>query len=206
VIGDSVSIGYTPHVAAKLAGKVQVQHSPSAGGGGADDTPYGAQCILGESAGHTESFLRTARYEPVKWGVILFNFGLHDMETNATGGAHSLANYSAQLTAIAEKLQGTGSKLLYVATTPFMPYTSLGDPIVSKLNAAAKLIMDAKRIPIIDLWGHVVAKCGPVPYSNCSICAREPCSYHYNAAGYDYIAGPLVAAILKAVRYLPLGS
>ena len=161
VIGDSVSIGYTPHVAAKLAGKVQVQHSPSAGGGGADDTPYGAQCILGESAGHTESFLRTARYEPVKWGVILFNFGLHDMETNATGGAHSLANYSAQLTAIAEKLQGTGSKLLYVATTPFMPYTSLGDPIVPKLNAAAKLIMDAKRIPIIDLWGHVVAKCGP---------------------------------------------
>ena len=76
IIGDSVSIGYTPHVISKLVGKVQVQHSPSAGGGGADDTPYGSQCILGQSAGHTENFIRTAKYELAKWDVITFNFGL----------------------------------------------------------------------------------------------------------------------------------
>ena len=109
-------------------------------------------------------------------GQILFNFGLHDMETNSSGGGHSLANYSAQLTAVTTKLQGTGAKLLYVATTPFMPYTSLGDPVVSKLNQLAQAIMEPRQIPVVDLWSHVVAKCGPVPYTNCSICAREPCS------------------------------
>ena len=66
-----MSIGYTPHVAAALAGKVQVQHSPAAGGGGADDTPYGKQCIV-----TLESFLRTADYRKVKWDLITFNFGL----------------------------------------------------------------------------------------------------------------------------------
>ena len=40
-IGDSVSIGYTPQVAALLNGSVQVQHSPWGGGGGADDVANG---------------------------------------------------------------------------------------------------------------------------------------------------------------------
>jgi hypothetical protein len=80
VIGDSVSIGYTPHVIEMLQGKVQVQHSPAAGGGGADDTPYGEQCIV-----TLESFLRTAKYEPAKWDVITYNFGLQYVPHTAAG-------------------------------------------------------------------------------------------------------------------------
>ena len=82
IIGDSVSIGYTPHLQTLLSSKVQVQHAPSAGGGGADDTPYGLQCIVHP----LESFIRTARYEPAHFDLITFNFGLHDMEYNTTDG------------------------------------------------------------------------------------------------------------------------
>jgi len=192
IIGDSVSIGYTPHLIAMLEGKVQVQHAPSAGGGGADDTPYGKQCIV-----ELESFIRTARYEEAKYDLITFNFGLHDMEYNSTDGAHSVANYTAQLGAIADRLVATKSKLLYVATTPFMPYDTKGDPIVERLNAVGLQVAKARGIPYVDLYSRVTAKCG-AKYQTCPICAKDPCAYHYTAAGYDWIAAPLAAAILNA--------
>lgn len=60
VIGDSVSEGYEPVVAANLSGKIYVQHSPWSVGGGADDVNNGLNC--------EEEFLRTAMYEPGKGG------------------------------------------------------------------------------------------------------------------------------------------
>lgn len=45
IIGDSVSIGYTPFVATELASVALVQHSPWGGDGGAEETKYGANCI-----------------------------------------------------------------------------------------------------------------------------------------------------------------
>ena len=45
VVGDSVSIGYTPFVADVMAATAFVQHSPWGGGGGAEETLYGARCI-----------------------------------------------------------------------------------------------------------------------------------------------------------------
>ena len=107
-----------------------------------------------------ESFLRTADYAPAKWDVITFNFGLHDMQYNATGGAHSVANYTAELEQIADKLLATGSKLLYIATTPFMPNYLKGDPIVQQLNAQALMVTKARGIPYVDLYTRVTDKCG----------------------------------------------
>eukprot|EP00729_Bicosta_minor_P006593 gene6593-6147_t len=193
IIGDSVSIGYTPHVAAALSGKVQVQHSPAAGGGGADDAPYGKQCII-----TLESFLRTADYRKVKWDLITFNFGLHDMD-NSTGGLHSIANYTAQLEEIADKLIATGSKLLYVATTPYMPNHLKGDGIVEVLNAKALMVANARGIPYVDLYTRVTDKCGK-SYATCPICLKDPCAFHYTQEGYEWIQAPLSAAILNATR------
>jgi hypothetical protein len=46
VIGDSISIGYTPWVAKALAPLALVQHSPwDLSDGGAEDTAYGLQCL-----------------------------------------------------------------------------------------------------------------------------------------------------------------
>lgn len=65
VIGDSVSEGIEPVLAANLSDVAFVQHSPWSGGGGADDVNNGVNC--------EEEFLRTALYQPAKWDLISFN-------------------------------------------------------------------------------------------------------------------------------------
>jgi hypothetical protein len=46
IIGDSVSIGYTPLVATAMAKVALVQHSPfDHRDGGAEETAYGVQCL-----------------------------------------------------------------------------------------------------------------------------------------------------------------
>jgi hypothetical protein len=46
IVGDSVSIGYTPHVTRLMASRAMVQHSPyDASDGGAEETAYGVQCL-----------------------------------------------------------------------------------------------------------------------------------------------------------------
>ena len=62
LIGDSISIGYTPHVRELLKGKANVHRIPTNGG----PTTNGVANLkswLGDS----------------KWDVIHFNFGLHDL-------------------------------------------------------------------------------------------------------------------------------
>jgi hypothetical protein len=41
ITGDSVSLGYTPFLAAALADICVVQHAPAGGDGGAEETAYG---------------------------------------------------------------------------------------------------------------------------------------------------------------------
>ena len=55
--------------------------------------------------------------------------------------------------------------------------------------------MAAKGIPVVDLHAVVTNICGAV-YTNCSLCRMEPCSFHYNAAGY----GPIAAAVAAEFR------
>jgi hypothetical protein len=43
VIGDSVSLGYAPFLATALAADCVVQHGPSGGDGGAEETAYGLE-------------------------------------------------------------------------------------------------------------------------------------------------------------------
>ena len=55
------------------------------------------------------------------------------------------------------------------------------------------------NIPYIDLHKTVTDICAPNPphnYVNCSLCRMEPCSFHYNPAGY----GPIAAAVATAFR------
>ena len=62
LIGDSISIGYTPHVVAALKGKVEVRHHR----GNAQHTGTGLK-MLDRWIGETE------------WDVIHFNWGLWDL-------------------------------------------------------------------------------------------------------------------------------
>lgn len=72
IIGDSISIGYTPPLTKLLAGKAVVTHNP----GNAAHSGYGLAKLdqwLGETA----------------WDVIHFNHGLHDLKLIEKDGKNS---------------------------------------------------------------------------------------------------------------------
>ena len=69
-IGDSLSLGMIPHVAANLSDIALVQHAPWGGDGGAEETTYGLACI--------DFFLHSPSGMSIKPDLVLFNFGMHD--------------------------------------------------------------------------------------------------------------------------------
>jgi hypothetical protein len=195
-IGDSVSIGATPDLAALVAPRLFLQHSPWAGGGGADDVGNGLAC--------EDAFLRTAMYERANWDGVVFNFGLHDLDNSTANRAFyaaALANFTSRLRAAQPR-----AKLAYVTTTPFMPDRYFNNTIVEELNAIARAIMAPLGVPVIDTYAAVVAHCGAV-YSSCDICDDEPgvwpkgsppgahCGYHYTPQGWTLIATTLAKAV-----------
>ena len=183
VVGDSVSIGYEPPTAAALASEAFVQHSPwDTRGGGAGATSYGRACL--------DNLLVTSMGLSVRWDVIVFNFGLHNLD-NSTEAEQQ---YAEDLQNITSRLVATGSKIVYALTTPFMPDKLQGNSVVQQLNAIANGIMARQSVPTVDLYSRVTAKCG-VTYKTCPICRKSPCSYHYTPQGYEWISAPLVAAI-----------
>lgn len=139
-IGDSVSEGYEPVLAANLSALAFVQHSPHSQGGGADDVFHGVDCA--------ENFLRTADYQPAEWHGISYNYGLHDLQ-NTTA---NYVAYEAALVNFTARLQRTTSKLLYISTTPQMQFRWFGNTAVEDLNAIAKRVTAAAGIPYVDLY------------------------------------------------------
>ena len=129
VIGDSVSIGYVGGVTAQLAPKALVQHGPwDVSDGGAGDAATGVACL--------DRFLVTQAQTAVKWDLITFNFGLHDM----TNTSHCEQLYRDQLTTIFARLSALQTKLIWITTTPFMPHRLQNDTVVEDMNGEKKTI------------------------------------------------------------------
>eukprot|EP01079_Euglenida_sp_SAG-EU17-18_P009114 gene9115-1637_t len=191
IIGDSVSIGYTSlatqNVPLRLKSKALVQHGPwDVSDGGAGDTATGVACL--------DNWLVTHAGQRVKWDLITFNFGLHDM-TN-TSQCEDL--YRSQLTNITTRLRATGAKLLYLTTTPYMPLRQKGNMVVEQMNNIARSVV-AGHAQIVDLYKTVTDTCGAV-YNDCPICRMHPCSYHYNDQGMSAQAGVVADAISSALE------
>ena len=185
IIGDSVSIGYTGVVVKELEGVCQVQHGPwDLHDGGAETTAYATACL--------DNWLVTEGQQSVKWDLIFFNSGLHNL-SNETAKQDE---YARELAGIADRLLATGAKLVYGLTTPFMPLSSKGEMVVERLNALAASAMWQRHIPLFDLYTTITQHCGAV-YRECDWCKIEPCSYHYNNEGYTAL-GKAVAGAIKA--------
>ena len=139
VIGDSISIGYTPVVTTLLAGKADVKHHE------------GNAAHTGNGVAKLDEWLGTE-----KWKVITFNFGLHDLKIMENGKHQvSLGDYEQNLDNIASRLKKTGARLLFVTTTPvpegkLSPLRIPGDEV--KFNEAALRVMKKHRIPVVDLY------------------------------------------------------
>ena len=184
VIGDSVSLGWTPALADLLKAEAMVQHSPGGGDGGAEETAYGLQCL--------DYFLRSPNGTMNVPDVLIFNWGLHDgvylgpfpwtgpgtyhwpgpgnMTIPGQEGPEWL--YSTQLSQITQQLVAWAAahngrtKLLFALTSP-MICNKTSDDDVAWLNVQATTIMARFDVPIVDLRAPIIGKCGPPPQPTC---------------------------------------
>jgi len=145
IIGDSISMGYTPFVREFLEGTAVVHHNP----GNAQDTAWGVEKL--------DEWLGAGR-----WDVIHFNWGLWDMRHDNGFDSPSrvpLAEYERNLTALVERLKATGAKLVWATTTP-VPARARGriEGSEAAYNKTARAIMTAADIVINDLHSFVMPR------------------------------------------------
>jgi hypothetical protein len=154
IIGDSISIGYTPFVKEALSSKFDVYHNR----GNAQNTGTGMDSI-------------SKWIEKEDWDIIQFNWGLWDLcyrnpesknfgnRDKVTGKiTFSIVDYKSNLDSIIKILKAkTKAKLVFVTTT-YVPENEVGrfrnDAI--KYNEAAKEIMKKNNIPINDIYAKSI--------------------------------------------------
>ena len=196
VLGDSVSIGYTPYVVDFFGNLgstgAQVQHSPwDTRNGGACNTSYGLSCF--------DIFMVSVSRDYIKWDAIQFNFGLHD----TSNSSNAITNYTNQLTQFTNKLlnyTNNEALLQYALTTPDITTYTQGNYVIEKLNIIAQGIMASFKIPTVELYNPIINYCGPLPFEDCSICATTPCQVHYNSYGYKVLSLPVIEMFLQRLN------
>ncbi len=189
IIGDSISIGYTPFVSERLKGRAEVVHAP----GNNAATVTGLQ--------HLDQWLGTG-----KWDVIHFNWGLHDLKYfDAQGKAVPVAKgkpwvpvdqYETNLRTLVQRMKKTGATLIWCATTPVPEGAGVrvaGSEVA--YNAAALRVMRAEGVPVNDLHAFIGS-----PEQRLAMGGR-PKDVHYTEAGYKALAGEVVKAIENALGF-----
>jgi lysophospholipase L1-like esterase len=150
IIGDSISIGYTPFVKKDLANKAHVFHNP----GNAEHTGTGLKKI--------EEWIGSK-----KWDIIQVNWGLWDLcyrhsDSKVQGNrdkkngtiTYTIDEYASNLDSIVTILKTkTQAKLVFVTTT-YIPENEAGrfqkDAI--RYNDVAKKIMKKNGVIVNDLY------------------------------------------------------
>ena len=166
VIGDSISIGYTPTIQKALGATYDVVHNPC----NAMDSTWTRQQIdywLGSRAS----------FEAITW-----NNGLWD---NVDSDPTSNAKYEANLHAIAAKIKAKTAHPLFVLTTEVLPGTpNQRNADVIQKNAIAVAAMAAEGIPVLDLY--VVSQ---------RLVHVSPTDLHYTAAGSAALGAAVLAEL-----------
>ena len=184
IIGDSISIGYTPPVRELLAGKVNL-HRPRTNCG---PTTHGVAEI--------ENWLGDG-----PWDVIHFNWGLHDIvymkengeRVDPPQGQHQVPadRYEQNLNALVQRLNQTGAKLIWCATTPVPEGASFrkpGDEV--EYNAIAQKVMRAHGIPTNDLYAYARKRLDEI---------QLPANVHFGKRGSAILAESVARHILDAL-------
>jgi lysophospholipase L1-like esterase len=184
IIGDSISIGYTPILQKALASIATVEHNPGNGG----STVRGKDNI--------EKWLGDK-----EWNVILFNFGLHDLVYHDSLNKYDVVNgkvavtleeYRNNLEFIVARLRETTAKLFFITTTE-VPANSAGRKIEdpARYNEVALDVMKKNTIEVIDLY-TLSLKVHPLN--------SKPGNVHYTDKGYELLAEPLIKSITSALQ------
>lgn len=184
LMGDSISVYYTPYVREALAGKANVHRIPDNGG----DTKSGLK--------NMDGWLGTSR-----WDVIHFNFGLHDLKRLTNGQYDAQGEqvtppdaYAANLEQITDQLRRTKARLIWASTTP-VPEGSAGrrkgDEVI--FNVAAAKVMAKRHVTINDL------------YSLAEPCLKEmqnPNDVHFRDQGSALLGRRVAEAIGSEMRHV----
>lgn len=184
IIGDSISIGYTPYVAEILAGRATVVHHP----GNAQHTATGLKEL--------DRWLGDGR-----WDVIHFNWGLWDLcykrsrflrgsvrDREKGSVLVELDRYEANLAELTARLQKTGATLIWASTT-VVPEGDAGrfpgDDL--RYNEAAGRVMRAAGVMVNDL--NAASREFPPELF------VQPGDVHFTDEGYRRLATHVSAAI-----------
>ncbi len=133
IIGDSISMGYTPFLKSLL---------PSA------DVIHSA-CNDMSSRNGVSNAKVWANYRS-HWAVITFNHGMWDIAPNQQ--ATTLEEYAGDLRAEALELRGHTDRLIFILTTKVSPlWTAFSNADIDERNVVAKQVMDDLGIETIDL-------------------------------------------------------
>ena len=193
ILGDSVSIGYTPFVNAALSDVAFVQHSPWGGDGGAEESAYGNQCL--------DYLLRAPDGTPLIADLVYFNFGLHNTAVcgngKIPGQSANASSYAPALNSLTAKMRANThiSGMMFGLTTPVLNNNNT-DTVVLELNAQAQHIMYEFGVPTVDMHAPIIAKCGPVPQDACF--GEKGCwSPHCVSAGYEWLANSTIAPAIR---------
>lgn len=176
IIGDSISIGYTPATRKLLAGKANV-HRIMENGGPTDNGTAKIKKWLGES----------------KWDVIHFNWGLHDIKLGTGKHQVPIDQYEKNLRDLVKTMKATNAKLIWATTTP-VPEGKTNPPRknsdVVEYNKVAKKIMDENGVAINDLYAFALPQLEKI---------QLPVNVHFTAKGSEALADRVAAAIEKAL-------
>lgn len=195
ILGDSISIGYTPYVQKMMEDEAVVLRPMRANSKRAENcsgTTYGVQ--------HVERWLKI---DGGDWDVIHFNWGLHDMKREDPKTKQASRNpdhprqadveaYEKQLRAIVQKLKQTDAELIFCTTTPVptgvSPHRDTTDP--AKYNAVAAKIMKEHDIAINDLYTFANSRLDKI---------QRPNNVHFTPEGSKTLATQVVKSIRDAL-------
>jgi len=184
LIGDSISLGYTVPVRKLLEGKANVHRIPQNGGSTKVGLAKIEEWLGGGPAGATQA--------PVKWDVIHFNWGLHDLMFDpqqqrdpAQYEKDQLALYEKNLRALVARLKQTGAKLIWASSTPVpeemnSPRSpSHRSAMVKVYNDVAAKVMAENGVAIDDLNAYVTPVIGKM---------QRPHDVHFPTEGSEFLA------------------
>jgi hypothetical protein len=190
IIGDSISIGYTPFVAEAMEGEAIVRR-------------------ISGNAMHTENALRRLDdwLGNESWAVIHFNWGLWDMayrsptdrrQGNKEHGTPAVAPelYRSNLALLLSRLQETGAALVWAHTTLVPedePFRFVGDDLV--YNRIAAELMEAQGVYINDL--NALSRDFPPAYF------VKPGDVHYVKEGSQRLAEQVVESLREVLNERP---
>jgi acyl-CoA thioesterase-1 len=205
ILGDSISIGYTPFVKEMLAGKANV-YRPTL----ENDQPENCEGTT-KGVRNIERWLTNSGSGNSfhQWDIIHFNFGLHDLKhVDPVTGENSknrkdplqadIKQYKKNLATIVEMLKSSGARLIFATTTPYPDdvegvLRDAGMPL--KYNRAAIKIMNRQSIVINDLYNFMLPRMNEL---------QLPKNVHFKPEGYKELAGKVVARIDENIRDLNL--